>query len=446
MFRKMTQIGLIGLVVVAFAACGNKADTPKGKADAPASGAKASASSNAKDGKGTAPATTAKDGKGTAPATTAKDGKGAAPAATAKDGKGTAPATTAKAPALTGPIAKINGTPLDRAEFDKKYAKMTKAFTVRKKDIPEGLAQRYKESILKQLVDKELLRQAIAKEGVKVNEAGLGKEFAEYKKMFRTDENFQRYLKSSEVSVDQIKANIAHNLAVTALLEKQGNLSVTDAEINEYFEKNKARYEVKEQVRASHILFKVGKKDLKGKDAAAKKQAEDAYQQAKAKGADFAALAKELSQGPTAPRGGDLSYFTKGRMVPAFEKVAFVMKPGEIAKPVRTQFGWHVIKVTDRKEGRQRPFDEVKESIDKLLRNKKSRQAKSELLKGLREKAQIESFLPKAKKVAPKMNPKMMPKMNPKMMPKMNPKMMPKVIQKMAPKKAMPKSAAPGTK
>lgn len=406
MFRKMTRIGLMGLIVAAFAACGNKADTPKGKANAPESGAKASAASGA------------------------------------KDAKSTAPATTAKAPALTGPIAKINGQTLERAEFDKKYAKMTKAFTVRKKDIPEGLAQRYKESILKQLVDKELLRQAIAKVGVKVDGPALEKEFAEYKKMFRTDENFQRYLKSSEVSIDQIKDNISHNLAVTALLEKQGNLAVTDAEIKEYFEKNKARYEVKEQVRASHILFKVGKKDDKAKDAAAKKQADEVYQKAKAKGADFAALAKKHSQGPTAPRGGDLSYFTRGRMVPAFEKVAFVMKPGDVAKPVRTQFGWHVIKVTDKKEGRQRPFGEVKESIDKLLRNKKSRQAKSELLKGLREKAQIESFLPKAKTVAPKMTPKMMPKINPKMNPKLNPKMMPKL----SPKLISPKKAAPASK
>jgi parvulin-like peptidyl-prolyl isomerase len=379
----------MGMIVAAFAACGgDKTETPKDK--------KASAKSASSDAKKATP----------------KSG------AAAKGGE--EKTTKAASPKATGPIAKINGKDLDRAEFDKKYAKMTKAFTVRKKDIPEGLAQRYKESILKQLVDKELLRQAIAKEGVKVDAAALDKEFAEYKKMFRTDENFQRYLKSSEVSIDQIKANIEHNLAVTALLEKKGNLAVNDPEVKEYFEKNKARYEVKEQVRASHILFKVGKKDDKAKDAEAKKKADDIYKQAKAKGADFAALAKKHSQGPTAPRGGDLSYFTRGRMVPAFEKVAFAMKVGDVAKPVRTQFGWHIIKVTDKKEGRQRPFEEVKESISKLLRNKKSRQAKAELLKGLREGAKIESFLPKAKTP-----PKIMPK---------------KMAPKSAPKPAAPKS------
>ena len=117
---------------------------------------------------------------------------------------------------------------------------------------------------------------------------------------------------------------------------------------------------------------------------------------AKKKGADFAALAKELSQGPTASRGGDLSFFTRGRMVPEFEKKAFAMKVGEISKPIKTQFGWHVIKVTDKKEGRQRPMAEVKDSIEKLLKNKKSRKAKAKLLKRLKAEGKVETFLPKA--------------------------------------------------
>ncbi len=306
--------------------------------------------------------------------------------------KGDAPA---KAPSATGPIANVNGVAIDRAEYDAKYAKMTKAFTTRKKDIPAGLAKRYRESILKQLIDKELLRQKIKGADVKVGDDALAKELEDYKKMFRTEENFQRYLKSSSITLEQIQANISHNLAVQQLLEKQGDLAVTDAEVTEYYEKNQSRYEIKEQIRASHILFKVSKKDDKGADAAAKKKADSVFKDASKKGADFAALAKKHSEGPTASRGGDLSYFNRGRMVPEFEKVAFTMKVGDVSKPTKTQFGWHVIKVTDRKEGRKRPFAEVKESISKLLRNKKSRKAKAALLKQLKESAKIESFLPK---------------------------------------------------
>ncbi len=325
-------------------------------------------------------------------------GKKAAPA-TGESTKAATPATKsegekAAAAAPGGPIAKVNGVEIDRAEFDSKYAKMTKAFTTRKKDIPAGLAKRYKESILKQLVDKELLTQKIKEAGVQVEDAALATELEEYKKMFRTEENFQRYLKSSSITLDQIRENIGHNLAVQKLLEQQGDLAVTDAEVQEYYDQNQSRYEIKEQIRASHILFKVAGKDDKKADADARKKADDVYKEASKKDADFAELAKKHSEGPTAPRGGDLSYFNRGRMVPEFEKVAFELNVGDVSKPVRTQFGWHVIKVTDKKEGRKRPFDEVKESIEKLLKNKKSRKAKADLLKSLKESAKIESFLP----------------------------------------------------
>ncbi|MCA9560510.1 MAG: peptidylprolyl isomerase [Myxococcales bacterium] len=326
-------------------------------------------------------------------------GAGSEPAAAKAGGEGAETKaaddkTEKAAPAATGPLATVNGVSIPRDEFEKKYAKMTKAFTTRNKEIPEGLARRYKESILKQIIDKELLGQKIKAANVQTDAAELDREFEDYKKMFRTEQNFDRYLKSSDISVEQIKENIAHNLAVQKLLEQQGDLAVTDEEVKAYYDENQKRYEVKEQVRASHILLKVNPKDDKKADAEAKKKADEIYKEASKKDADFAELAKKHSQGPTASRGGDLSFFTRGRMVPAFEKVAFEMKAGEVSKPVKTQFGWHIIKVTDRKEGRQRPFDEVKESIEKLLRNKKSRKAKAELLKKLRDDAKVETFVP----------------------------------------------------
>ena len=289
-----------------------------------------------------------------------------------KDDTKTAEAKAAPDAKATGPVAKVNGVDVSRDEFNRKYGKMTRAFTKRKKTIPDGLAQRYKESILRQLVDKELLRQEIKKQGVKVEDTKLAQELADYKKMFRTEENFARYLKSSDISLDQIKENLRHNQAVKTLLEKQGTLTIADDEIKKYYEEHKKRYELKEQVRASHILLKTNARDDKAKQDAAKKKADEVYAEVSKAGADFAALAKKHSQGPTAARGGDLNFFTKGRMVPAFEKVAFAMKKGEISKPVKTQFGWHVIKVTDKKEGRQRAFDEVKPSITKLLTNKRA--------------------------------------------------------------------------
>lgn len=359
------RVGLFLAAMVAVSGCAKKESAPKGTAENAATAEKGAE----------------------------KAADGAEKAGTEKAGD-----TAAAAASPTGPIAKVNGVDIPRDEFDKKYDKMTRAFTKRNKEIPPGLAARYRESILKQLVDKELLNQKIASEKISVDEPTLEAEFVDYKKMFRTDENFARYLKSSDISEAQIRDNIRHNLAVQKLLETRGDLAVTEDEIKAYYDENQKRYEVKEQVRASHILFKVGKKDDEAAAAAAKAKADKVYGLATKPGADFAALAKEHSEGPTASRGGDLSFFTRGRMVPEFEQKAFTMKKDEIAAPLKTQFGWHIIKVTDRKEGRQRPFDEVKESIEKLLKNKKSRRAKADLLKGIKAEAKVETFLPEPEK------------------------------------------------
>lgn len=323
------------------------------------------------------------------------DEQGAQPSGGEASSTGTKEAS-AKGAAGGDAVARVNGVAVPRAEFDAKYNKMTRAFTTRNKEIPDNLARRYKESILKQLVERELLKQKIASSGISIDPAELDKEFDEYKKMFRTDENFERYLKSSDVSVEQIKENISHNIAVNKLLEKVGNLQVTEEEAKEYYAKNEKRYEIKEQVRASHILLKMDPKTDKKTEGDLQKKANEIYKEVTKKDADFGELAKKYSEGPTASRGGDLSYFPRGRMVPEFEEVAFKMKPGEISKPVKTQFGWHIIKLVDHKEGRQRPFEEVRESIDKLLKNKKTRQAKQDLLKSLRAEAKIESLLPDA--------------------------------------------------
>jgi peptidyl-prolyl cis-trans isomerase C len=313
-------------------------------------------------------------------------------------------AATPKAAKPTGPqfdltsipevIAKVNGSEIKKAEFISKYSKMTKAFTARNRPIPETLASRYRDSILKQIVDKELLTQEIKKQGVNPDAKQIAEGYENYKKMFRTPENFKKYLESSGMSETQIRGNIAHQEAVKSLLSKQGDLKVADKEVQEYYTKNKARYEVKEQVRARHILLKVAAKDPADKATAQKVKAEEIFKKTQAKGADFAALAKEFSEGPTKTRGGDLGFFAKGRMVPDFEKAAFAMKIGSISKPVKTRFGWHIIKVEEKKEGRTRDFSEVKSSITKQIEARKNRTAKAKLLADLKKNGKVETYLP----------------------------------------------------
>jgi peptidyl-prolyl cis-trans isomerase C len=173
-----------------------------------------------------------------------------------------------------------------------------------------------------------------------------------------------------------------------------GKTDVSDEEAKKFYEENKAEFEQPETVKASHILFRVSKEDSEEVVNQKLKAAQGAEARAK-KGEDFAALAKELSEEPGAKEsGGDLGFFPKDRMVPEFAEVAFSEKVGEVSDPVRTQFGWHVIKVTDKKPAGTPPYDEVKAQLLTYLKAKKQEEVAQQVLKSLRDSAKIENTLP----------------------------------------------------
>ncbi len=138
---------------------------------------------------------------------------------------------------------------------------------------------------------------------------------------------------------------------------------VPPADIERAYNANIEQYSTPEQIRASHILLKIEGKD----DAAVKARAEELLKQARA-GADFSDLAKKNSEDEgSAKTGGDLDYFRRGRMVPEFEQVAFSLEPGQISDPIKTSFGYHIIKLVDKKPGTTRPLAEVQQQISDQL-------------------------------------------------------------------------------
>jgi peptidyl-prolyl cis-trans isomerase D len=148
----------------------------------------------------------------------------------------------------------------------------------------------------------------------------------------------------------------------------QAKITVSPADIERAYNENIEQFTTPEQVRASHILLKTEGKD----DAAVKARAEDILKQAKA-GADFAELAKKYSDDDAnAKNGGDLDYFGKGRMVPEFDRVAFAMEPGQISDLVKTEYGYHIIKLTDKKPGATRTLDEVRQQLTDQLASERA--------------------------------------------------------------------------
>lgn len=182
--------------------------------------------------------------------------------------------------------------------------------------------------------------------------------------------------------LDEAKTFILAQEYVMKEVEKKVN--VTDADVKAYYEKNKAEFSEPESVKASHILIRVPQ----DADEKAWKEAENKIKDIKKKldgGADFAKLAQEMSDDPgSKAKGGDLGFFSKGRMVPEFEEVAFSLKVGEVSQPVKTPFGYHLIKVFEKKEAREKSFDEVKEQVKQNLLNQKRREALDALLLSLK--------------------------------------------------------------
>jgi peptidyl-prolyl cis-trans isomerase D len=143
--------------------------------------------------------------------------------------------------------------------------------------------------------------------------------------------------------------------------------TVSEREISDFYELNMAMFQEPKQVKARHILLTVSKDASAAEDAKIKDKALDLLKQAKA-GDDFSELAKKNSQGPTGPEGGDLGYIQEGQMVKPFEDLAFSLKKGEIGGPVRTRFGWHIVKVEDVKEAAEKTLLEVRDEIITALK------------------------------------------------------------------------------
>ena len=310
--------------------------------------------------------------------------------------KGVTPAAGDSAKRIEGPVAKVNGVPLPSDEF---YAELDK-ITARGAKIPPDRMSRIEQNILKRLIEKELVRQAVEQGGINVEKAEVDAAFEEYKKRFQTEEQFQNYLKHGRVTVESIRDRISEKKALEKLIDSRGNMAISDEEAKEFYTKNERFYLEKAGVRASHVLVKLPEKATPEQETAAKEKIKTVQAELKA-GKDFAEVAKQHSEGPSAPKGGDLGFFGTGQMVKAFEEKAFAMKKGEVSESVRTRFGLHIIKVIDKREERKKTFEEVKEQIEQSLKNKKFFQERRKLLEELQKNAKIDKMLPDPPPAAP---------------------------------------------
>jgi parvulin-like peptidyl-prolyl isomerase len=220
------------------------------------------------------------------------------------------------------------------------------------------------------------------------------KKFEEHKARFRTEEAFKQYLERSNNTPANMMDDLKRNLLRDRVVEKlSGAVDVKDDDVKKYYEENKTRFVEREQVRASRILVRVPFNAAAAESKKGEAKAKALLKQAKAKGADFAKLAKENSGGPEAARGGDLGWFTRGRFPPEFDQAAFALDANQLSGVVKTKLGYEVIRVAEKKPERQRPVEEVKENIRNSLMARKRNEKRREVLRTLKGEAKVEQLI-----------------------------------------------------
>ena len=293
-----------------------------------------------------------------------------------------------------GKAASVNGVIISNEDVDRhmfvleQHLLATQGTAIRPDMVPE-----VRNKVLDDLIDKELLYQESLKQGIDIEGKTVDDRMDDLKRRFPNEEAFRDELDRMNLSEETLRSQIRKDLTVQQLVEKEilANVSISEEDAKSFHGGHPELFRVREKVRASHILVRseadadpLSRDERKKKLQTIKKRIE--------KGEDFASLAREFSQCPSAEKGGDLGYFEKGRMLKPFEDAAFSMKPGEVSDIVETPFGFHLIKVTGREEARTISYDESKEKIKQHLRGMKFTEEKSVYVRELKNKSNVEKY------------------------------------------------------
>ena len=246
-----------------------------------------------------------------------------------------------------------------------------------------------KEKILEQMIDEKILISEAKRKKVKVNNKEIQDGIGEIRKRFGTEEEYNQELARQGLAEEEFRGQVKNQLMVMKLIDQEVKAKVvpsTDSEIEDFYKQNESEMVEPEQMRVRHILIKVDENT--DKKEALKKIGEILKEVKKGK-TSFAELAKKYSEGPSAPRGGDLGFFTRGQMVREFEEAAFALKVGEISNVVETEYGYHIIQCIEKKASEKKSLEEIRDYLRNFIFQKKMEERYEKWLRTLRDKVSI---------------------------------------------------------
>jgi len=317
-------------------------------------------------------------------------------------------------------VIKVNDTMISKAEVDKAIDKELnsspfKAFGGANNFVKSDdnfMYLIFKEKVVKELIVKTLIDSEISKRSISINDEDIKNEMKSIIDKVGSKEELNRILKQRGISNSEFKGDLVEQIKIKKLVKSISNINITDADAKKYYDSNPDKFKHEEQVRASHILINsdllqiiksiksknknISPTDLNTKiekiQEEQKAKAEAILKEVKSNPDNFEKIARQKSEDKASgERGGELGFFTKDAMVPEFSKVAFSMKPNTISDSlVKTNYGYHIIKVTDRTEPGVIPFTKVKDEIKFYLETQEQVKVLKNLTEGLMKTAKIE--------------------------------------------------------
>jgi len=299
-------------------------------------------------------------------------------------------------------VATVNGEGITRQQLDEMVSDMKKYYKSQGLNLDESKDSEMMKSLdsmtLEQLITQTILVQEAKKMGIKVTKEDVEKEISKYKESM-TEEKFKEYLQKNGLSEERLKEMVEKDLLIYGLQNKmlEDVKPATEDQAKEYYEKNKKEFVTRESYQVRHILALTdGKEGDKAKlDLEARTKAISIIEQLK-QGKDFAEMAKEKSEDPGTAAQGGMYTFSPGDAVPEFEAAAKALKPGQMTmEPVKTTYGYHIIKMDKYTPEKQKSFDEIKEGLITKLTDEAKEQKAEKFLEEAKKNAQIVNKLEK---------------------------------------------------
>ena len=295
-------------------------------------------------------------------------------------------------------VARVNSKPILGRELEQRVrSELNLIGSPAWKNLREDYRLELTSQSLGTLIAAELLYQKAVAAGVAVSSSDVRAEFTKVQKSFASDAEMNVALANRGSDRDGLLKDLEKTLTVARFVDEHVSkkISVAPEEAAEYYKTHTDEFRHPDMIRTSHILIMVPEGATEEQDRLARQRAEALFARAR-KGDDFAKLAQENSMDPSASQGGDIGMVPKGQLDPAYESAAFELPVGGMSGPVRSRFGYHIIKVTEKKKEGLATFEEAREDLIRFLKNQRVQVQVGQLVDQLRKEARIEVYIPVA--------------------------------------------------